>query len=145
MIMGPKDETYTFSQVKELLKVHENTLLKVFNSTVERLGKKIDILKEEISKIKKELTDLRESVQYHRENVDEVTEKLENSTRVEEIKLDEITEDFVRKTKKKLADLEDRSRRNNLPFDGVRFRFSSSFRFSFKKKPMKHGRKAKAS
>ena len=38
--------------------------------------------------------------------------------RVEEIKLDEITEDFVTKTKKKLADLEDRSRRNNLHFDG---------------------------
>ena len=30
----------------------------------------------------------------------------------------EITEDFVTKTMKKLADLEDRSRRNNLRFDG---------------------------
>ena len=38
----------------------------VFNSTVEGLDKKIDILKEENSKIKKELTDLRESVQYHK-------------------------------------------------------------------------------
>ena len=39
-------------------------------------------------------------------------------SRVEEIKLDEITEDFVTKTKKKLADLEDRSLRKNLRFDG---------------------------
>ena len=50
---------------------------------------------------------------------DEVNKKLEDiDKRVEEIKLDEITEDFVTKTKKKLADLEDRSRRNNLRFDG---------------------------
>ena len=56
----PKAETYTFNQVKELLQMHENTLLNVFNSTIDRLDKKIDILKEENSKIKK---DLRESVQ----------------------------------------------------------------------------------
>ena len=65
------------------------------------------------------MTDLRESVQYHSDNVDEVNKKLEDiDKRVEEIKLDKITEDFVTKTKKKLADLEDRSRRNNLRFDG---------------------------
>ena len=117
--MGPKAEIYTFSQLKELLQMHESTLLNVFNSTIDRLEKKIDILKEENSKIKKELTDLRESVQYHSENVNKVNKKLEDiDSRVEEIKLDEITEDFVTKTKKKLADLEDRSRRNNLRFDG---------------------------
>ena len=47
--MGTKAETYTFSQVKELLQMHENTLLNVFNSTIDRLDKKIDILKEENS------------------------------------------------------------------------------------------------
>ena len=67
----------------------------------------------------KELTDLTESVQYHGDNVNEVNKKLEDiGSKVEEIKLDEVTEDFVPKTKKKLADLEDRSRRNNLRFDG---------------------------
>ena len=117
--MGPKAEIYTFNQAKELLQIHENMLLNVFNIVQHRLDKKIDILKEENSKIKKELTDLRESVQYHSDNVDEVNKKLEDiDSRVEEIKLDEITEDFVTKTKKKLADLEDRSRRNNLRFDG---------------------------
>ena len=117
--MGPKAETYVFSQVKELLQMHENTLLNVFSSTIDRLDKKIHILKEENSKINKELTDLRKSVQYHSDNVDEVKKKLEDiDSRVEEIKLDEITEDFVAKTKKKLDDLEDRSSRNNLRFDG---------------------------
>ena len=95
--------------------MHENTLLNVFNSTTDRLDKKTDILKEENSKIKKELTDLRESVQWHSDNVDEVDKKLEGR-RVEEIKLDKITEDFVTKAKKKLADLENRSRRQNLRF-----------------------------
>ena len=61
--MGPKAETYTFNQVKKLLQMHENMLLNKFNSTADRLDKKIDILKKENSKIKKELTDLRESVQ----------------------------------------------------------------------------------
>ena len=65
------------------------------------------------------MTDLRESVQYHRDNVDEINKKLEDiDSRVEEIKLDKVTEDFVTKTKKKLADLEDRNRRNNPRFGG---------------------------
>ena len=65
------------------------------------------------------MADLRKSAQYHSDNVDEVNKKLEDiDKRVKEIKLDEITEDFITKTKKKLVDLEDRSRRNNLRFDG---------------------------
>ena len=100
IIMGPKAETYTFNQVKQLLQMHENTLLNVFNSTIDRLDKITDILKEEKSKIKKELTSLRESVQYHSDNVDEVNKNLDDiDSRVEEIKLDKITEDFVKKNR----------------------------------------------
>ena len=74
-----------------------------------------------------------ENVQYHSNNVDEVNKKLEKiDSRVAEVKLDEITEDFVTKTKKKLADLEDRIRRNNLHFDG------------FQEETMKHEKKVKA-
>ena len=47
IIMGPIAEIYTFNQVKQLLQMQENTLLNVFNSTVDRLGKITDILKEE--------------------------------------------------------------------------------------------------
>ena len=69
--------------------------------------------------MKNELADLRKSVQYHSGIVDEVNKRLEDiDSRVEEIKLEEITEDFVTKTKKKLADLEDRSCRNDLHSDG---------------------------
>ena len=91
---------------KGVTTVHENTLLNVFNSTVTRLDKKIDITKEENSKIKKKLTDLRENFQYHSDNVYEINKKLDDIYKwVEDIRLDEITEDFVRKAKKKLADL----------------------------------------
>ena len=56
------------------------------------------------------MADLRESVQHHIGNINEVNKKLEDiDSRVEEVKLDEITEDFVPKTKKKLGDLEDRN------------------------------------
>ena len=51
--MPPKAEIYTFMQIKEILKMHKDTLLNVFNSTVNRLEKKTDILKEENSSLKK--------------------------------------------------------------------------------------------
>ena len=70
IIMGAKAETYTFSQVKELLQMHENMLFNVFNNNTDRMNKKIDILKKKDSKIMKQLTDLRESVQYHSDNVE---------------------------------------------------------------------------
>ena len=80
--------------------MHENMLLKVFNSTVDRLDKKIDILKKENSKTKKELDWFEESVQYHSDNVDEVKKLEDIDRRVEEIKLDKITEDFVKKQRR---------------------------------------------
>ena len=99
--------------------MHKNTLLNVLNNTIDRFDKKIDILKEDNSKIKKDMTDLRESIQYHSDNVDEVNQKLEDiGSRVEGIKLDQITKDLVTKAKKKLADSEDRSHRSNVRFDG---------------------------
>ena len=98
--------------------MHENRVLNALSGTIDRLDKKIDILNEENSKIMKELTDLRESFQYQSDNVDEVNKKLADiDSRVGYIKLDEITEDFVTKTKKKLADSEDHSRWNYLGFD----------------------------
>ena len=51
--MPPKAETYTYMQIKEIWTTHKDTLLNVFNSTVSRLEKKTDILKEENSSLKK--------------------------------------------------------------------------------------------
>ena len=73
----------------------------MLNSNIDRLGKKIDILKEENSKSKKELTDLRKSVQYYNGNVVKVNKKLEDiGSRIEEIKLDKITEYLSQKQRR---------------------------------------------
>ena len=101
--MAQKAEIYTFNQVKQLVHMYEYMLLNVFNSTIDSSDKKIDMLKEENSKIKKELIDLRESVLYHDDNIHEFNKKLEGiDRRVEEVKVDKITEDFVANTKKKM-------------------------------------------
>ena len=46
VIMVPKADVCTFNQVQELLQMHENRLLNVFNGTIDRLDKNIDLLKE---------------------------------------------------------------------------------------------------
>ena len=101
--MAQKAEIYTFNQVKQLVHMYEYMLLNVFNSTIDSSDKKINMLKEENSKIKKELIDLRESVLYHDDNIHEFNKKLEGiDRRVEEVKVDKITEDLVANTKKKM-------------------------------------------
>ena len=51
------------------------------------------------------MTDLKENVQYNSDNLYEIKKLEDIDSRIEKIKLDKITEDFVTKTKKKLADL----------------------------------------
>ena len=100
--------------------MHENTLLNLFNKTIDRLDKKVHISEEEIPKFKKESTDLKQSVQWQCDNVDEVNKKPEDiDRRVEESKLDKTTEDVVSSIKKKLADSEDQSSRNNICLDAI--------------------------
>ena len=68
-------------------------------------------------------------MQYYSDSVDEVNKKLEDiDTREEVVKLDEITEDFVTKTKKKIVDLADRSGPNNLRFDGFQEETNESWK-----------------
>ena len=54
--MGPKAQKFIFNQVKKSLKMYKNTLLNVFNSTIGRLEKKVDMLKKEHSSIEKRTT-----------------------------------------------------------------------------------------
>ena len=100
--------------------MHENILLNLFNKTIDRLDKKVHISKEEIPKFKKESTNLKQSVQWQCDNVDEVNKKPEDiDRRVEESKLDKTTEDVVSSIKKKLANSEDQSSRNNICLDAI--------------------------
>ena len=109
--MPPKGETFTFNQMKEIIQQHEESMLKFFNTTVDRLEKKVSTLTEENYNIKKELESIKESLHFHSEIVDEKIGKICNDKSARNN--DNIVLD-------KLAELEDRSRRNNLRFNGIR-------------------------
>ena len=108
--MPPKSEVYTFAQVKEIIKSSEDTMMKFFNSTVDRLEGKILTLTEENLTIKRELSEVKESLQFHSDMVEQKLKQVESKKDVLEEK-----ETML----EKMAELEDRSRRNNLRFSGI--------------------------
>ena len=117
--MGPKVESFTFAQVRELMKSHEETIIKFFNGAIERMEKKIFTLVEENVLVKKELEDMKISMQYHSDMVEAKTKKVEE--KIDTCKeLREIPVQGNKNMDKKVAELEDRSRRNNLRFDGIK-------------------------
>ena len=59
-IMGSKSN-FSPAQVKEILDAHENTLMKFFNTGIERLERKVDNLTTENAVLKKEMADLTQS------------------------------------------------------------------------------------
>ncbi|XP_065661072.1 uncharacterized protein LOC136084628 [Hydra vulgaris] len=109
---------FTVSQIKDLLDIHENTLLKIFNEKFDKMEIKLLNLQEENSKLKKETSKLRKSAEFLSEKYESIVQKLSeikkkpNSTSSQ----NDITNVVV---KDKLAELEDRSRRNNLRFTGI--------------------------
>ena len=53
------------AQVKEILRAHENTLMKFLNTAFERLERKFDNLTTKNTVSKKEMTDLKSSMLFH--------------------------------------------------------------------------------
>ena len=116
--MPPKVETFSFTQVRELMKLHEETIMNFFNGAIERMEKKITTLVEENVLVKKELADLKESVQFHSDMVEEKTKQVERQI-IDYKENTVIPQVDSKEMDKRLAELEDRSRRNNLRFDGL--------------------------
>ena len=58
-------------QVKEILDTHENTLMKFFNTAIERLERKIHNLRTKNAVLQKEMTDFKYSIQFHYDIIDE--------------------------------------------------------------------------
>ena len=111
--MPPKQETYSFNQIKEILEMHQETMMKFFNTTVDRLEIKIKYLTEDNIVLKRELNDVKESIQFHSETVETkfkmFEEKKQNYEKTNE---NELIKDMM-------VELEHRSRRNNLRFEGI--------------------------
>ena len=122
--MPPKAEVFTFNQIKEIMDRNEETLMRFFNSAVDRMEKKIKDLVEENILLKKDLSDLKKPVQFHSDLVEvkikDMDEKLksEQQSHTREEKLKEVLK-RNNQLEEKVAELEDRSRRNNLRFDGI--------------------------
>ena len=117
--MGLKSN-FSPGQVKEILDVHENTLMKLFNTAIERLERKVEKRTTESAVLKKEMADLKSSLQFYSDTID--VKLLEVDTKVSQVYVvnDENIKtliDYHKNLQMRVRDLEDRSRRNSLRFD----------------------------
>ena len=101
-----KSECYTFAQIKEIMQKNEETIIKCFNATIERMEAKIESLCIENKTLKEELHEVRKSIEFSNEIFEG---KIKEARTMKE---DDLIMD-------KLAELEDRSRRNNLRIEGI--------------------------
>ena len=120
-MMGSKSN-FSSAQVKEILDAHKNTLMKFFNTAIKRLERKVDNLTTENAVLKKGMANLKSSMQFHYDTIDEKC--LEVDTKVSQVYFlnDENVKTLIDDHKNlhvKVRDLEHRSRRNNLRFDGL--------------------------
>ena len=81
-ITGSKSN-FSPSQVKEIVDAHENTLMKFFNTAIERLERKVDNLTTKNAVLKKEMADLKSSMQFRSDTIDE--NLLEVDTKVSKV------------------------------------------------------------
>ena len=112
-------DMFTMSQMKEIMKMHEETILKVVNMTFERLDKKIDALRNDFIegqlRTKEELEELKKSISFNEENGSEATLKTQEKV----IMIEKEKTQYQKVMSEKFAEIEDRNRRNNLRFDNI--------------------------
>ena len=113
------DKSFTMTQLKELLDIHENTITKIFTNRIENFESKITSVQEENKQLKGEMKALQEPIEFQNETYEnmkkdmtEEKQKLETNNRNNE----EVQELIQQNTeiKEQIAQLEDRHRRNNL-------------------------------
>ena len=95
------------------MEINEDTLLNVCNSAGDRLEKKTDSLKKENSSLKENIVDLQDSIKAHSNKLDETFNEISNRSNHSNS-----DQGRFKKLTEKVTDLEDRSCRNNLRFDG---------------------------
>ncbi|XP_065647333.1 uncharacterized protein LOC136077015 isoform X2 [Hydra vulgaris] len=106
-------KNFTSAQLKDILEIHENTIMKMFIDRIEKLENKLKSVIDENKKLKKELRELNKAVEFVSNNYDKIVADHQTS------KTSLINENANSKMINKLAELEDRSRRNNLRFCGI--------------------------
>ena len=99
--------------------IHENTLMKFFTSSMERLENKIERLSNENTLLKQEVESLKASADFQNKWFEEAKRDLEEMRVKDAIEEDiKLIEQKHQQLEEKISELEDRSRRNNLRFSG---------------------------
>ena len=110
---------FSSEQIKEILAIHENTLMKFFTSSMERLENKIERLSNENTLLKQEVESLKASADFQNKWFEEAKRDLEEMRAKDPIEEDiKLIEQKHQQLEEKISELEDRSRRNNLRFSG---------------------------
>lgn len=120
--MSQDGDLVSLTLVRELMKTQESIMKSFFATFVENTNKRFDKLIEEVQEIKtsleftqKDLSDLKQA----NDRLAKTTEKQHSDIVNYNIQADDIEEQIM-KLENKADDLENRSRRNNLCFDGIK-------------------------
>ena len=65
-------KSFTIAQLKELLDIHENTIIKIFTNRIENLESKITSTQEENKQLKGEMKALQESIEFQNETYENI-------------------------------------------------------------------------
>ena len=116
---------FTMAQLKELLDIHENTIIKLFTNRIEKLESKITSMQEENKQLKGEVKALQESIEFQNETYENM--KKDMTEEKQKLETDDRNNEEVQKLiqqntemKEQIAELEDRHQRNNLQFMGIK-------------------------
>ena len=63
---------FTMAQLKELLDIHKNTIIKIFTNRIENLKLKITSMQEENKQLKGEVKALQESIEFQNETYEKI-------------------------------------------------------------------------
>ena len=110
---------FSSEQMKEILAIHENTLMKFFTRSMERLENKIERLGNENTLLKQEVESLKASADFQNKWFEEAKRDLEEMRAKDPIEEDiKLIEQKHQQLEEKISELEDRSRRNITRFCG---------------------------
>ena len=106
-------KSFTMAQLKELLDIHENTIIKIFTNRIENLESKITSIQEENKQLKGEVKALQESIEFQietcenmKKDMTEEKQKLETDNRYNE-EIQKLIQQNA-EMKEQIAELEDR-------------------------------------
>ncbi|XP_065641667.1 uncharacterized protein LOC136073645 [Hydra vulgaris] len=118
------NKSISITHLKEIMDIHENTIMKLFSDRIDKLESKISVMQEENKNLKDEVSDLKKSVEFVSDKYENLLLEIDVSKKtamssVYQLNNTKINIENDNVIKDKLAELEDRSCRNNLRFNGI--------------------------